>query len=115
MPIDIERAELLTIAEFEAVTKTNMTDLTTKLVLRMFLQINYIWHLSRHMQGKNSGGLYEVDWAALECRSKRMIDAALPTMLKGIDPTPWESCDDDDDHYYLNRYKDDQKLQRALK
>lgn len=84
-----QELQLLMPDEFEAITKANYYHPESRIVLQLFLQANYFWHISRFMQGKKTS-IKEVDWIRLEINISTLISKTLETLLTGVQVTPWE-------------------------
>lgn len=84
-----EQLELLTPQEYEAITSANYGHPESRVVLRMFLQINYFWHLSRHMQGLPSS-VSAVDWKKVEENSAQTIRNTFHMLLPEVPTNPWD-------------------------
>jgi hypothetical protein len=80
--------DLLSPEEYEAITRANYEHPESKLVLQLFVQVNYLWHLSRHMQNKPSS-IPVVDWLTVEMSARRTIMATLAKLLVGVSISPW--------------------------
>jgi hypothetical protein len=80
--------DLLSPEEYEAITRANYEHPESKLVLQLFIQVNYLWHLSRHMQSKPSS-IPVVDWLMVEMNARKAIMATLGKLLIGVCLDPW--------------------------
>lgn len=81
--------DLLAPQEFEAITAANYEHPESRIILRLFLQVNYIWHVSRHMQGLPST-VSAVDWKRLEENSAQAIRNTFQKLLPGVETTAWD-------------------------
>jgi hypothetical protein len=80
--------QLLTADQFEAITKANYYHPDSRLVLQLFLHVNYSWHLARNIQNKPSS-LGSIDWVLYEKNAEKLIAESLSKLLSGISPEPW--------------------------
>lgn len=80
--------QLLTPDQFEAVTKANYYHPDSKLVLHLFLYVNYIWQISRKLQNDPSS-VNAIDWPLVEKNTAKLISDSLSRLLSGIDTKPW--------------------------
>lgn len=86
--------------QYEAITAANRACPISKLALRMFLQINYLWHIARAMQEKNKDlDAKSIDWRQVEFACVRTLRAAIPNFLKGVDPDVFAPEDENDSEY----------------
>ena len=86
-----QELQLLMPDEFEAITKANYYHPESRIVLQLFLQANYFWHITRFMQGKKTS-IKELDWVRLEINTSTLISKTLETLLTGVQVTPWEEA-----------------------
>lgn len=93
MPIE----QLVTPAEYEAITSANIQGTLPRLVLRLFLHVNYLWHISRMQQGKTE--MPPINWENVEAMTKATIEASLANLLSGIDPSSWTDDEDNKSAY----------------
>lgn len=70
--LDDQPLELLSKEEFEAITAANYEHPESRIILRLFLQVNYFWHISRIMQELPSA-VTSVDWKRVEDNSAQTI------------------------------------------
>lgn len=90
----------ITPQQYEAITAANRDSPISKLALRMFLHVNYLWHISRAMQGKNKDlDAKSIDWRKVEFACVRTLRAAIPSLLNGIDPDVFAPEDQNDSEY----------------
>jgi hypothetical protein len=90
----------ITPQQYEAITAANRDCPISKLALRMFLHINYLWHIARAMQGKNKDlDAKSIDWRKVEFACVRTLRAAIPSLLKGVDPDVFAPEDENDSEY----------------
>lgn len=96
-----ENADLfITPQQYEAITIANRDCAISKLALRMFLHVNYLWHIARAMQGKNKDlDAKSIDWRKVEFACVRTLRAAIPNLLKGVDPDLFAPEDENDSEY----------------
>lgn len=80
--------QLLTPEQFEVITAAHYAQPESRTVLQLFLQVNYMWQVSRHMQGKTTG-VKQIDWPIVEQTSAQLIRNTLDKLLGGVDATPW--------------------------
>ena len=80
---------LLTPEQSEAITKANYYHPDSRLVLQLFLHVNYSWHMARKIQNKPST-VDTIDWAALEKSAARLISDSLARLLVGVSREPWD-------------------------
>lgn len=80
--------QLLTPDQFEAVTRANYYHPDSRLVLHLFLYVNYIWQISRRLQN-NPSVVNSFDWALVEKNTARLISDSLSRLLSGIDRQAW--------------------------
>jgi hypothetical protein len=80
--------DLLLPEEYEAITKANYGHPESRLILQLFLQLNYFWHITRFMQGR-CRSIKDVDWIKLEVTTKCLIGRTLEKLLKGVEVTAW--------------------------
>jgi hypothetical protein len=83
--------KLLTDEEYEAITRANYEHPESRLILQLFLQVNYLWHLSRQMQNKSSS-IPVVDWLTVEMTARKTIMATFTKLLLGVDISAWTMC-----------------------
>ena len=87
--VEDQPLELLSRAEFEAITAANYEHPESRVILRLFLHVNYSWHVSRHMQGLPSA-VTEVDWKRVEENSAQAIRNTFQKLLPGVQTTAWD-------------------------
>jgi hypothetical protein len=87
--VEDQPLELLAPKEFEAITAANYEHPESRIILRLFLQVNYIWHVSRHMQGLPSA-VNTVDWKRVEENSAQSIRNTFQKLLPGVQTTAWD-------------------------
>jgi len=80
--------QLLTPDQFEAVTKANYYHPDSRLVLQLFLYVNYIWQISRRLQN-DPATVSSFDWMLIEKNTAKLISDSLSKLLSGIDTQPW--------------------------
>jgi hypothetical protein len=81
--------EILSPDEFEAITKANYFHPESQLILKLFLQVNYFWHITRQMQGKPTHLPKDVDWTIVEESAARLIAQTLNQLLTGVTISSW--------------------------
>jgi hypothetical protein len=86
--VEDQPLELLAPQEFEAITAANYEHPEARIILRLFLQVNYIWHVSPHMQGLPSA-VTAVDWKRVEENSAQAIRNTFQKLLPGVQTTAW--------------------------
>jgi hypothetical protein len=84
--------QLLAPDEFEAITRANYEHPESRLILELFLQVNYLWHLSKYMQNR-SAFIKSVDWVEVQLAAQSTIHKTLAQLLKGVDTAPWKKED----------------------
>lgn len=87
--VEDQPLELLSPEEYEAITAANYEHPESRIILRLFLQTNYIWHVSRHMQGLPSQ-VTAVDWKRMEENSAQAIRNTFQKLLPGVQTTAWD-------------------------
>jgi hypothetical protein len=87
--VEDQPLELLAPEEFEAITAANYEHPESRIILRLFLQVNHMWHVSRHMQGLPSP-VTAVDWKRVEENSAQAIRNTFQKLLTGVDVTAWD-------------------------
>jgi hypothetical protein len=87
--VEDQPLELLSKEEFEAITAANYEHPESRIILRLFLNVNYFWHVSRHMQGLPSP-VNSVDWKLLEQNSAQTIRNTFQKLLPGVQTTAWD-------------------------
>ena len=81
--------DLLSPQEFEAIAAANYEHPESRIILRLFLQVNYFWHVSRHLQGLPSA-VTAVDWKRTEENSAQAIRNTFQKVLPGVQTTAWD-------------------------
>lgn len=87
--VEDQPLDLLSPAEFEAITLANYEHPESRIILRLFLHVNYFWHVSRHMQGLPSS-VSAVDWSKIESNSAQAIRNTFQKLLPGVNTTAWD-------------------------
>jgi hypothetical protein len=90
--IDILRdlsLQLLTPEQFEAITKANYYHPESRLVLQLFLHVNYSWQIARRLQN-NPSSASDIDWGSHEKNAAKLVSDSLSTLLQGIDREAWD-------------------------
>jgi hypothetical protein len=91
---------IITPQQYEAITAANRDCPISKLALRMFLHVNYLLHIARAMQGKSKDlDAKSIDWRKVELGCVRTLRAAIPNLLKGVDPDVFAPEDENDSEY----------------
>lgn len=87
--LEDQQLELLAPQEFEAITAANYGHPESRIILRMFLHVNYFWHISRHMQGLPSS-VSAVDWKKVEDNSAQAIRNTFHMLIPGVRTSAWD-------------------------
>lgn len=87
--VEDQPLELLSPAEYEAITLANYEHPESRIILRLFLNVNYIWQVSRHMQGLPSS-VSSVDWKGIENNSAQLVRNTFEKLLPGVRTTAWD-------------------------
>lgn len=87
--VEDQPLELLTPAEYEAITMANYEHPESRIILRLFLQVNYIWQVSLHMQDLPSP-VMTVGWARVETNAAQAIRNTFDKLLPGVQTTAWD-------------------------
>lgn len=87
--IEEQPLDLLSPEEFNAITAANYEHPESRIILRLFMHVNYFWHVSRHMQGLPSA-VNKVDWAAMESNAAQTIRNSFSKLLPGVQTTAWD-------------------------
>lgn len=80
--------ELLTPDEFAAITAATYDNPQSRIVLRLLINANYFWHVSRHVLGLPSP-ITEVDWRSVERNTAQLVRNTFDKLLPQVDTTPW--------------------------
>jgi hypothetical protein len=80
--------DLLSPEEYSAMTAANYHHPESRLILQLFLHVNYLWQLSRHMQNKPSS-IPVVDWQTIEINAGMCIRSTCNKLLGGVEVSPW--------------------------
>lgn len=81
--------DLLSPQEFQAITAANYDHPESRIILRLFLHVNYFWHVSRHMQGPRSG-ISSIDWNCIEENAAQTIRDTFEKLLPGVETSAWD-------------------------
>lgn len=80
--------QLLSPEQFEAITRANYYHPESRLVLQLFLHVNWSWQIARKLQNKPSS-VESMDWALIEKNTASLINNSLSKLLPGVDRQPW--------------------------
>ncbi|MBX9569245.1 MAG: hypothetical protein K2X77_10140 [Candidatus Obscuribacterales bacterium] len=83
-----QKLEILSRAEFEAITKANYYHPESRLILQLFLQVHYAWQISKLMQGKAST-VKTIDWSRFESACSKLLLSSFGDLLSGVQVSPW--------------------------
>src|ERR1035437_9606621 len=87
--LDDQPLELLSPQEYEAITAANYHHPESRIILRLFMHVNYFWHISRHMQGLPSS-VTAVDWQKIEQTSGQLIRNTFQKLMPGVKTSEWD-------------------------